>query len=528
MFCAISCSDNTPGYCKEDYLVGKCEECSKKRKHDDHVEESSATTLPLAASTSKSGKTKQTTLSSFFGKTVSTERIERSCEGMFQESNQSTTKKVNKNTNSNSSKKQRNLLTSTANNWKSTSLAKYMANDWLVINSNEEGSVTSVSCSVCSMYAEKIIGIKNFSHAWAFTGSINTQFSSAIDHARGEPHKVAMRFHLKEVGKTPEETAEIMATNPQQQSVTSVIANMQVQDYALTKLKFEVAYFVAKEEMPLSKCSQLLKLQEKHGVEIGFAYRSDMNCGTFIDFMCEELGLKLHQKLSTAHFYSFLIDSSEDVSVFEKAALFVQYLDVKPPGKDTVQVISSFMKLTDLKQGTAAGIVDSVHEGFRSIGSNSDEYLKKLSGFGADGATVNRERKEGVIAILQKDVPWLIYVWCVAHRLELSVKDSLEGSCFTEVDDMLLRLYYLYENSPKKLRQLRELYEIYKPSFEFEEGGVRPKRASGKTFNSDLQYATFFSLLPYTHPACYVCNHQMFYINLYICLSVSRNTLDNS
>ena len=108
-----------------------------------------------------------------------------------------------------------------------------------------------------------------------------------------------MRFHLKEVGKTPQETAEIMAT--------SVIANRQVQDYALTKLKFEVAYFVAKEEMPLSKYPQLLKLQEKHGVEIRFAYRSDMNCGTFIDFMGEELGLKLHQKLSTAHFYSILI-----------------------------------------------------------------------------------------------------------------------------------------------------------------------------------------------------------------------------
>ena len=96
------------------------------------------------------------------------------------------------------------------------------------------------------------------------------------------------------------------------------------------------------------------------------------------------------------------------------------------------------MKFADLKQATAAGIVDSIHEGFRSIGSNSDEYLKKLSAFGADGATVNRGRKGGVIAILQKDIPWLIYVWCVTHRLEVSLKDSLEGSCFTEVDDMLL------------------------------------------------------------------------------------------
>ena len=48
-----------------------------------------------------------------------------------------------------------------------------------------------------------------------------------------------------------------------------------------------------------------------------------------------------------------------------------------------------------------------------------------------------------------------------------------------DVDDVLLRLYYQYENSPKKLRQLRDLHRIYGESFEFEEGGVRLKCACG-------------------------------------------------
>ena len=76
-------------------------------------------------------------------------------------------------------------------------------------------------------------------------------------------------------------------------------------------------------------------------------------------------------------------------------------------------------------------------------------------------------------------MPWVIYVWCAAHRLELAVKDALTGTIFDDVNDVLLRLYYLYENSPKKLRQLRELHKIYSETFEFEVGGVRPKRASG-------------------------------------------------
>jgi hypothetical protein len=68
--------------------------------------------------------------------------------------------------------------------------------------------------------------------------------------------------------------------------------------------KFEVAYFVVKEEMPLSKYPQLLQLEENHRVEIGFAYQNNVNSGMFID--SRELGLKLCDKLSTVYFYSIL------------------------------------------------------------------------------------------------------------------------------------------------------------------------------------------------------------------------------
>ena len=79
----------------------------------------------------------------------------------------------------------------------------------------------------------------------------------------------------------------------------------------------------------------------------------------------------------------------------------------------------------------------------------------------ADGAMVNRGEKDDVISILQRHLPWVIYVWCVAHRLELALKDALQGTIFDYVDEVLLRLYYLYENLPKKLRQLRDLQRMY-------------------------------------------------------------------
>lgn len=95
------------------------------------------------------------------------------------------------------------------------------------------------------------------------------------------------------------------------------------------------------------------------------------------------------------------------------------------------------------------GIVSCIKESFQAINIMEESFEKKLVGFAADGASVNRGEKEGVIGILKGRQPWVIYVWCVAHRLELSLKDALQGTVFDDVDEVLLRLYYLYENSPR-------------------------------------------------------------------------------
>ena len=34
--------------------------------------------------------------------------------------------------------------------------------------------------------------------------------------------------------------------------------------------------------------------------------------------------------------------------------------------------------------------------------------------------------------MLKKQFPWFVFVWCVAHRLELALKDSLSRTFFKE------------------------------------------------------------------------------------------------
>ena len=52
----------------------------------------------------------------------------------------------------------------------------------------------------------------------------------------------------------------------------------------------------------------------------------------------------------------------------------------------------------------------------------------------ADGAAVNFGSRGGVLTKLQASpAPWLVKVHCIAHRLELSLKDAFKGTYFSEV-----------------------------------------------------------------------------------------------
>ena len=97
-------------------------------------------------------------------------------------------------------------------------------------------------------------------------------------------------------------------------------------------------------------------------------------------------------------------------------------------------------------------------------------------GTGTDGATVNLGEQNGLKGIVQKELPWIFWNWCFAHRLEIACRDSLSSQLFRNIDELLLRLYYLYENSPKRCRDLEDIVvELYN----LPEDGNIPIRSSG-------------------------------------------------
>lgn len=86
------------------------------------------------------------------------------------------------------------------------------------------------------------------------------------------------------------------------------------------------------------------------------------------------------------------------------------------------------------------------------------DWKDKLIGFGCDGTSVNIA-DNGLKGYLEQNCPWIVTFWCLAHCLELSIKDALKSTYFSTIDDVLMRLYYLYENSAKNVENWMMLYK---------------------------------------------------------------------
>ena len=119
------------------------------------------------------------------------------------------------------------------------------------------------------------------------------------------------------------------------------------------------------------------------------------------------------------------------------------------------------------------------------------QAIPVLVGCGTDGASVNVSARNGMRGKLQ---PWLYWAWCYAHPLELACKDAFSSRLFHDIDDMLLRLYYLYEKSPKKCRELSDLIDDLKEilnslkvaTYLYELMGVAGSHTRGRPYKESL------------------------------------------
>ena len=69
----------------------------------------------------------------------------------------------------------------------------------------------------------------------------------------------------------------------------------------------------------------------------------------------------------------------------------------------------------------------TLFKSFLSFCFSGTEFKHKVTGLGADGASVNREDKSSVKTKFQK-MSWLIFGWCMAHQLELGIQKGFPNN----------------------------------------------------------------------------------------------------
>ena len=106
-----------------------------------------------------------------------------------------------------------------------------------------------------------------------------------------------------------------------------------------------------------------------------------------------------------------------------------------------------FFTVRQLGSGTAQGLFQCLTKAMEYMGVI--DWEKRMIGLGCEGCHANMGER-GLRGLLQQSLPWAVVFLCLAHRLELSLKDALKNTFFTAVDELLMQVYYIYEKSPKK------------------------------------------------------------------------------
>ena len=242
----------------------------------------------------------------------------------------------------------------------------------------------------------------------------------------------------------------------------------------------------------------LLQLEERHGVDLGHAYRTPDSAKSFTGFIAasQRQGF-LDLLCCRSHFFSLLMDGTTDAGNVEDELVAILYC-AKDDASQQMTTCSRFLSLHSPQKADASGLLQCLGEAlqFLSVENVLDkdsvlsvEGKPVLVGVGTDGATVNIGEHNGLKGQMQRALPWLFWGWCYVHRLELACKDAFSSSLFSTVQEVLLRLYYIYEKSPKKSRDLESIVSDLEQAFDLAKGGNRPIRSCGTRWISHKRKA---------------------------------------
>ena len=312
-------------------------------------------------------------------------------------------------------------------------------------------------CLVCQECPQK----SNDSSSFVSTGCSNFKLESLKSHARSTGH-----IQAQEAIRAKERPLE--APLPR--------AFLLVDEEVRQKMEklFDVAYMVAKLELPFTVYPSLCSLEKKHGVLLGNTYLNDKACKNFVVSISGELKDRFSENIKSARFLGIMSDGATDVGTREVEDVYVRFVEDGVP-------VNKFAGLKECTNAKADGVTEAVKGVMDEIDGT---WKQKLVCLGTDGANVMTGKHNSVFALLKRDVPSLVSIHCIAHKLELGFQDTVkEVKLFKEVKEMLQGIWKHYKYSCKALRELKELAEL------LDERAYKAVKADGSRWIPHLERA---------------------------------------
>ena len=270
--------------------------------------------------------------------------------------------------------------------------------------------VVRLNCSECMKYKEKIMGRRNYSERWVIkVDSLRT--SNIHDYVHSDQHQHVMSLLLQEKATAQRESSSSYAP------IAAALNHLpDVERDALCQ-KFDIAFFIAQEELSFRKFLEICELEEHHGVKLGSAYKTEIAAKTFIHYIAESQRQQLVHTVQSARFFSLLMDGSCDAGNVVNELLLVVWFDKEGVG-EKVLTKTSYFNIPAPSSVSGNGLYLVFAGTLRGLGITTinQEECSKLVGVGTDGAAAN-VASAGLKGLVEEKIPWVFWMWCLAHRL---------------------------------------------------------------------------------------------------------------
>ena len=156
-----------------------------------------------------------------------------------------------------------------------------------------------------------------------------------------------------------------------------------------------------------------------HGVRYSGTYGNGKACEHFNFGIAEYLFKEnIKNKRASVNFLAVLCDGSTDKSITEEEVVYVIFTDPETH----LPVLKLFHIIAPSISQDAPGLKQAITDYFNE--NSLESALEKIVFLSSDEASVNCGKNSCLIKIFQEDYPWISFIWCFRHRLELAVKDA--------------------------------------------------------------------------------------------------------